>query len=205
MGEPPLRGIDTKIDANDRLRRMYYEEAPPQYQRVRLAQAVAASACVPGLFDPLVLERLYPEFAAKLVDGGLYDNQGASACSAKTAPCSSSATPPGRRRSKKRPAANASASPAIQQRAHGAQPPGTIPIALDARGRRTVARSRLCPPQEGPGRAPGGLGGLPRPSTPETPNGAHHLRNPQGRPSRARVHPHRPRRLLRCRGRRSDA
>ena len=77
MGEPPLRGIDSKIDANDRLRRMYYEEAPPQYQRVRLAQAVAASACVPGLFDPLVLERLYPEFAAKLVDGGVYDNQGA--------------------------------------------------------------------------------------------------------------------------------
>ncbi|HEY1336062.1 MAG TPA: hypothetical protein VGF59_01065, partial [Bryobacteraceae bacterium] len=65
-----------RIDGNDRLRRMYYEEAPPQYRRMRLGQAVAASACVPGLFDPLVLERLYPEFAAKLVDGGVYDNQG---------------------------------------------------------------------------------------------------------------------------------
>jgi hypothetical protein len=76
MGEPPLRGIDTKIDANDRLRRMYYSQAPPQFRRIRLGQAVAASACVPGLFDPLVLEPLYPDFAAKLVDGGVYDNQG---------------------------------------------------------------------------------------------------------------------------------
>ena len=38
---------------------------------------MAASACVPGLFDPLVLEQLYPEYAVKLVDGGVYDNQGA--------------------------------------------------------------------------------------------------------------------------------
>ncbi len=76
MGEPPLRAIDTKIDSNDRLRRMYYSQAPPQYRRIRLGQAVAASACVPGLFDPLVLEPLYPDYAAKLVDGGVYDNQG---------------------------------------------------------------------------------------------------------------------------------
>jgi predicted acylesterase/phospholipase RssA len=77
MGEPPGRAIDTKIDANDRLRRMYYTDAPPQFRSLRLGQAVAASACVPGLFDPLVLDRLYPEYAAKLVDGGVYDNQGA--------------------------------------------------------------------------------------------------------------------------------
>ena len=76
MGEPPIRGIDTRIDGNDRLRRMYYEEAPPKYRRIRLGQAVAASACVPGLFDPLVLEPFYPDYAAKLVDGGVYDNQG---------------------------------------------------------------------------------------------------------------------------------
>lgn len=76
MGEPPLRAMDARIDSNDRLRRMYYEDAPPQYRRVRLGQAVAASACVPGLFDPLVLDRLYPDYAAKLVDGGVYDNQG---------------------------------------------------------------------------------------------------------------------------------
>lgn len=76
MGEPPIRSIDTKIDGNDRLRRMYYEQAPPSYRRVRLGQAVAASACVPGLFDPLLLDMLYSGYAAKLVDGGVYDNQG---------------------------------------------------------------------------------------------------------------------------------
>jgi predicted acylesterase/phospholipase RssA len=76
MGEPPIRSIDTKIDGNDRLRRMYFDQAPAAYRRVRLGQAVAASACVPGLFDPLVLDQLYPNYAAKLVDGGVYDNQG---------------------------------------------------------------------------------------------------------------------------------
>jgi hypothetical protein len=76
MGETPLRGIETRIDGNDRLRRMYYDQAPPAYQRVRLGQAVAASACVPGLFDPLVLAPLYPNYSTKLVDGGVYDNQG---------------------------------------------------------------------------------------------------------------------------------
>jgi predicted acylesterase/phospholipase RssA len=76
MGEPPLRAIDIKIDSNNRLRRLYYDEAPSSYRKVRLGLAVAASACVPGLFDPLVLAPLYPGFAAKLVDGGVYDNQG---------------------------------------------------------------------------------------------------------------------------------
>jgi predicted acylesterase/phospholipase RssA/tetratricopeptide (TPR) repeat protein len=77
MGEPPIRAIDTKIDGNDRLRRMYYEDAPPRYKRIRLGHAVAASACVPGLFDPLVLDDLYEQkYVTKLVDGGAYDNQG---------------------------------------------------------------------------------------------------------------------------------
>jgi predicted acylesterase/phospholipase RssA len=76
MGEPPVRTIDSKIDGNDRLRRMYYGDAPLQYRRIRLGQAVAASACVPGLFDPLVLDQLYPDYVAKMVDGGVYDNQG---------------------------------------------------------------------------------------------------------------------------------
>jgi len=89
MGEPPARGIQTDIDANDRLRRMYHEDVPPAYQdaknRVKLSEAVAASACVPMLFDPLVLDDLYgttldpnkPEkYIARLVDGGTYDNQG---------------------------------------------------------------------------------------------------------------------------------
>ena len=49
MGEPPS-SIDTAIDANYRLRRMYYDDAPPPHNKIRLGHAVAASACVPGLF-----------------------------------------------------------------------------------------------------------------------------------------------------------
>jgi predicted acylesterase/phospholipase RssA len=85
MGEPPS-GIDTAIDANYRLRRMYYGDAPAPFNRIRLGHAVAASACVPGLFEPIVLPNLYerkadPPDAAeaitvRLVDGGVHDNQG---------------------------------------------------------------------------------------------------------------------------------
>ena len=60
MGEPPAN-IDSEIDANYRLRRMYYDEAPQPYRNLRLGYAVAASSCVPGLFDPLALSRLYPK------------------------------------------------------------------------------------------------------------------------------------------------
>ena len=80
MGEPPA-GIDSKIDGNDRLRRLYYDDAPEKpvnHKQVRLGHAVAASACVPGLFEPLVLADLYPNMTARLVDGGVHDNQGIS-------------------------------------------------------------------------------------------------------------------------------
>ena len=76
MGEPPS-GIDTEIDANCRLRRMYYEDAPAKFKNLRLGDAVAASSCVPGLFEPLALSGLYDEITVRLVDGGVYDNQGA--------------------------------------------------------------------------------------------------------------------------------
>ena len=91
MGEPPA-GIDAEIDGNYRLRRMYYSEAPPprdiwkkgllqwlapiDYQQIRLGHAVAASSCVPGLFEPLVFPHLYPGKTVRLVDGGVHDNQG---------------------------------------------------------------------------------------------------------------------------------
>lgn len=75
MGEPPA-GIDSEIDGNYQLRRMYYSEAPTRYQRIRLGHAVAASACVPGLFEPLMMKGLYPDKTVRLVDGGVYDNQG---------------------------------------------------------------------------------------------------------------------------------
>jgi len=87
MGEPPI-DIDSEVDANYRLRRMYYTDAPEPYTRVRLGHAVAASACVPGLFEPLALAKLYERAGygeakvqpvVRLVDGGVHDNQGASA------------------------------------------------------------------------------------------------------------------------------
>src|SRR5207249_5905953 len=93
MGEPPS-SLDAEIEGNYRLRRMYHFEsprlkgnwrnrllqpfAPPDYQRVRLRDAVAASSSVPGLFEPLVLPELYDDKTVRLADGGVYDNQGVS-------------------------------------------------------------------------------------------------------------------------------
>jgi predicted acylesterase/phospholipase RssA/MinD-like ATPase involved in chromosome partitioning or flagellar assembly len=75
MGETPA-AIDSEIDGNDRLRRMYYEDAPAEYQRIRLGQAVGSSAAVPGVFEPVTMDRLYPDRIIRLVDGGVCDNQG---------------------------------------------------------------------------------------------------------------------------------
>lgn len=78
MGESPF--TVQKIDGNDRLRRMYYKDAPnvkkPFRREMRLGHAVAASSAVPGLFDPLHLNKLYPGYKISLVDGGVHDNQG---------------------------------------------------------------------------------------------------------------------------------
>ena len=82
MGEPPA-GADKEIDANYRLRRMYYRDLPEGRQPIRLGQAVAASACVPGLFEPLSLSGIYlhdgEPITVRLVDGGVHDNQGVAA------------------------------------------------------------------------------------------------------------------------------
>ena len=82
MGEPPA-GSENPADRNAILRRMYYKEAPAPYRQVRLGEAVAASACVPGLFNPIVLHDLYGQtngrkvdMTVRLVDGGVHDNQG---------------------------------------------------------------------------------------------------------------------------------
>lgn len=75
MGEPPMP-IKREINTNYRLRRMYYGDAPARYRRIRLGDAVAASSCVPGLFEPLMLDGLYPDRQVLLVDGGVCDNQG---------------------------------------------------------------------------------------------------------------------------------
>ncbi len=75
MGEPPSP-IDSEVDGNYRLRRMYYDDAPEGHRRIRLGHAVAASSCVPALFEPLTLANLYEGMVVRLVDGGVYDNQG---------------------------------------------------------------------------------------------------------------------------------
>lgn len=76
MGEPPGL-LGEEVDVNERYRRLYYKEAPNEgLKNYQLGYAVAASACVPGLFEPLVIPGLYPERTVRLVDGGVHDNQG---------------------------------------------------------------------------------------------------------------------------------
>jgi len=76
MGEPPgLLGPES--ETLPRYRRLWYEEAPTEaLKQYRLGYAVAASACVPALFEPLELRDLYPDRTVRLVDGGVHDNQG---------------------------------------------------------------------------------------------------------------------------------
>ncbi len=77
MGEPPPANPEDH-DGKARLRRTYYSEAPKRHRKVRLGKAVAASACVPGVFEPIVLNGMYPDYTVRLVDGGVFDNQGLS-------------------------------------------------------------------------------------------------------------------------------
>ncbi|GBC60598.1 hypothetical protein DENIS_1555 [Desulfonema ishimotonii] len=77
MGEPPGLLAEKEVDKNARYRRVRYPDAPTEALRnYRLGHAVAASASVPGLFEPLPLEGLYPDSVVRLVDGGVHDNQG---------------------------------------------------------------------------------------------------------------------------------
>lgn len=76
MGEPPSH-ILGEIDINRRYRRMNYDKAPTdELKKYRLGYAVAASACVPGMFEPLTITGLYEDCTVRLVDGGVHDNQG---------------------------------------------------------------------------------------------------------------------------------
>jgi predicted acylesterase/phospholipase RssA len=76
MGEPPGL-VGEEVDTITRYRRLWYDQAPTEALRnYPLGKAVAASSCVPGLFDPLVLDGLYPGRTVRLVDGGVHDNQG---------------------------------------------------------------------------------------------------------------------------------
>lgn len=76
MGEPPGL-VGGEIDVNQRYRRVYYKQAPTDdLKKYRLGHAVAASACVPGLFEPLSIDGLFEGRTLRLVDGGVHDNQG---------------------------------------------------------------------------------------------------------------------------------
>lgn len=76
MGEPPGT-LGSAIDMNRRLRRVYYGDMPTdELRNYRLGYGVAASACVPGLFDPMGIAGLYEGLTVELVDGGVHDNQG---------------------------------------------------------------------------------------------------------------------------------
>jgi predicted acylesterase/phospholipase RssA len=75
MGEPPSASRE-RLDGSRRLRRVYYRDAPGANRELALATAVAASACVPGLFPPVTLKGLYEGIDVELVDGGVHDNQG---------------------------------------------------------------------------------------------------------------------------------
>jgi predicted acylesterase/phospholipase RssA len=91
MGESPA-AIHTEVDSVYRLRRKYYNEKPDDDERpqlVRLGHAVAASAAVPVLFEPVEINGSYErldtdangmrrttKIKVRLVDGGVCDNQG---------------------------------------------------------------------------------------------------------------------------------
>jgi predicted acylesterase/phospholipase RssA len=96
LTDPQMRRIDThrrlerlRFDATDADAAMQPRRLSEEQQRRRrnkmtqllLGDAVAASACVPGIFAPLAIHDLYwnsdgDDIVVQLVDGGVYDNQG---------------------------------------------------------------------------------------------------------------------------------
>jgi predicted acylesterase/phospholipase RssA len=76
MGESTW-AIHEAADSVPRLEWGYYDEAAGW--RIELGRAVAASACVPFIFEPLQLQATHAYaggIRVQLVDGGVYDNQG---------------------------------------------------------------------------------------------------------------------------------
>jgi predicted acylesterase/phospholipase RssA len=75
MGEAPW-SIYQAADSVRRLQWSYYAAAAGW--KIELGRAVAASACVPGVFAPLRLDAQFEDkdIRVSLVDGGVFDNQG---------------------------------------------------------------------------------------------------------------------------------
>lgn len=81
MGEQfgAMQAASEEADVNAVLEGLYYSDAADsKYEQFPLDVAVAASACVPGLFPPLPLSGLFEDWWPQLVDGGVHDNQGIS-------------------------------------------------------------------------------------------------------------------------------
>jgi NTE family protein len=79
MGEAMGKGeARAQLDVNDRYAWPWsYNDIVPAQQDIELGIAVAASACVPGIFPALAISGLYPDGnRIELVDGGVHDNQG---------------------------------------------------------------------------------------------------------------------------------
>lgn len=77
MGEPNMDELYETIDNNYRLKRVESYENTYKHGDFKLGEAVAASACLPGVFAPLAISDLYDEgIRVQLVDGGTHDNQG---------------------------------------------------------------------------------------------------------------------------------
>ena len=87
VGEPEVSSVVGGTAAMPMLPRLAMDDttlSPRQRKRLHqlsLGEAVAASCCVPGLFEPFSLEDLYQDdqgedVTVRLVDGGIFDNQG---------------------------------------------------------------------------------------------------------------------------------
>ena len=87
VGEPEVSSVVGGTAAMPMLPRLAMDDttlSPRQRKRLHqlsLGEAVAASCCVPGLFEPFSLDDLYQDdqgedVTVRLVDGGIFDNQG---------------------------------------------------------------------------------------------------------------------------------
>lgn len=77
MGELVDLCGELSFDGNQILESVHYSDgALAAHRDIRVSDAVAASALVPGVFKPYSIPNLYDGVAVALVDGGIYDNYG---------------------------------------------------------------------------------------------------------------------------------
>jgi NTE family protein len=86
MGEPEPSALERQLEKNILLQQAPYGCMIERQKTMPLGQAVGASACVPGIFEPFPISDLYPNpldgmfspdrLRVQLVDGGVHDNLG---------------------------------------------------------------------------------------------------------------------------------